>query len=51
MVTPYEKLKSLDGAMQYLKDGITFSDLDKIALTDDEAAVQLQQARKQLQTS
>ena len=30
-MTPYVKLKSLENARQYLKDGITFEDLDKIA--------------------
>ena len=31
--TPYEKFKSLPNAEQYLKPGITFADLDKIAMT------------------
>ena len=31
--TPYQKLKSLDNAAQYLKPGITFEMLDKIAMT------------------
>lgn len=50
MMTPYEELKSLDNAEQYLKPGITFSELDAIAysITDNEAAAQLQAARKQL---
>ena len=30
-MTPYEKLKSLTDAAQYLKSEITFTDLDKIA--------------------
>lgn len=30
-LTPYEKFKSLPNAEQYLKTGITFADLDKIA--------------------
>jgi transposase InsO family protein len=30
-MTPYEKLKSLENAEQYLKPGITFEDLDNIA--------------------
>ena len=30
-MTPYEKLKSLNNASQYLKPGITFEQLDKIA--------------------
>ncbi len=32
MMTPYEKLKSLENAEQYLKAGVSFSDLDKIAM-------------------
>jgi hypothetical protein len=34
-MTPYEKLKSLDNAEQYLKPGITFEELDKIAYADE----------------
>ena len=30
-MTPYQKLKSLNNAKQYLKEGITFAELDKIA--------------------
>lgn len=50
MMTPYEKLKSLSEAEQYLKPGITFGQLDDIALaiSDNEAAQQLNEARKQL---
>jgi len=50
MMTPYEKLKSLDNAEHYLKPGVTFSILDEIAhrVSDNEAAAQLQAARKQL---
>lgn len=50
MMTPYEKLKSLDEAEQYLKNGINFETLDSIArnLTDNEAAKQLKQARYKL---
>jgi len=50
MKTPYEKFKSLENAKQYLKDGVTFDDLDKIALaiTDNEAADQLNEERKKL---
>jgi len=32
-MTPYEKLKSFENAEQYLKPGITFEELDKIAYT------------------
>lgn len=50
MMTPYDKLKSLHHAAQYLKTGITFESLDKIALemTDNESASQLKQARYKL---
>lgn len=50
MMTPYEKLKSLPEAKQYLKPGMTFKQLDDIALSisDNEAANQLNEARKQL---
>lgn len=50
MATPYEKLKSLPNAEQYLRSGVNFTELDKIAtsITDNEAARQLQVARKQL---
>ncbi|MEX2517369.1 MAG: hypothetical protein WD572_10775 [Gammaproteobacteria bacterium] len=50
MMTPYDKLKSLDNAEQYLKPGITFLKLDTIAyrISDNDAAAQLQAARKQL---
>ena len=50
MMTPYEKLTSLPEAKQYLKPGMTFKQLDDIALSisDNEAAHQLNEARKQL---
>ena len=50
MMTPYDKLKSLDNAEQYLKTGVTFLGLDAIAhrVSDNDAAAQLQAARKQL---
>ena len=46
-MTPYDKLKSLEQAQQYLKTGITFDQLDKEAkkLTDNEAAKLLQEAK------
>jgi len=49
-MTPYDKLKSLDDAEQYLKPGMSFLALDAIALkvSDNDAAAQLQAARKQL---
>jgi hypothetical protein len=36
VMTPYEKLKSLKNAKQYLKDGITFEELDKIAYQESD---------------
>ena len=47
MMTPYEKLKSLDHAEQFLKPGITFEQLDAQAhaLSDNEAAQRLNDAR------
>jgi hypothetical protein len=50
MMTPYDKLKSLEKAGNYLKPGITFEILDKAALrqTDDQAADQLQKERSKL---
>ena len=50
MMTPCEKLKSLPEAKQYLKPGMTFQRLHDIALniSDNEAAHQLNEARKQL---
>ena len=50
MMTPYEKLKSLAGAAEYLKPGVTFEQLDAIAYTisDNEAARRLNQARTEL---
>ena len=34
--TPYEKLKNLKNAEQYLKEGVTFEKLDKIAYAEDD---------------
>ena len=50
VMTPYEKLKSLDKAEQYLKPEITFKMLDKqaIAMTDFESAKSLCRAQKKL---
>jgi transposase InsO family protein len=50
MMTPYEKLKSLANAAQYLKPQVTFETLDKEAmqLTDLAAAKRLKQAREAL---
>lgn len=48
--TPYEKFKSLPGAEDYLKPGITFEQLDDIAMqcSDNEAARRLNRARDRL---
>ena len=50
MMTPYEKLRSLPDAEAYLKDGVTFKQLDEIAgsMSDNEAARRLNQARNRL---
>ena len=47
MMTPYEKLKSLPLAEQYLKPTITFQQLDAQAgaISDNEAAQRLNNAR------
>ena len=36
VMTPYDKLKSLENASEHLKVGITFTDLDKIALAESD---------------
>lgn len=48
--TPYEKLKSLPHAQDYLKPGVTFARLDAIAyaISDNESARQLNAARREL---
>ena len=50
MMTPYEKLKSLHEAEQFLKPGITFQQLDAqaSAISDNEAARRLNEARATL---
>lgn len=50
MMTPYDKFKSLPNADQFLKPGLSFHSLDDIAyaISDNEAAKRLQQARRQL---
>ncbi len=47
---PYDKLKSLPGAKDCLKPGVTFAILDAVALriSDNQAAEQLQKARQKL---
>jgi transposase InsO family protein len=50
MRTPYEKLKSLPDAAQFLKPGVTFATLDAqaAAMSDNEAARRLNEARGKL---
>lgn len=50
VMTPYEKLKSLKNAKQFLKHGITFEALDRQAMgmTDLEAAHALRHAQREL---
>ncbi len=47
---PYERFKSLANARQYLKPGITFEMLDKIAYqkSDNECAAEMQKAKEEL---
>lgn len=50
LMTPYDKLKSLPDAHCYLKPGVTFKQLDDIAMqcSDNEAARRLNKARDEL---
>jgi hypothetical protein len=50
MMTPYDKLKSLPDAKDYLKPGVSFEILYKLAheISDNQAADQLQKARHKL---
>jgi len=50
MSTPYDKLKSLPQADTFLKPGVTFEQLDAIALAlcDNAAAKQMNEAKRQL---
>ena len=50
MMTPYEKLKSLPHAEQYLKPEISFAQLDALAcaISDNDAAQRLNEARTRL---
>ena len=49
-MTPYDKLKSMPEAGSYLKPGVTFEQMDKIAheCSDNEAAKHLNSARAKL---
>lgn len=48
--TPYERLKGLENAEQYLKEGILFADIDKIAyvMSDNVCATMMQEAKYNL---
>lgn len=50
MNTPYDKLKSLPKSEEFLKPGITFDQLDAIALaiSDNEAASKVNEAKLKL---
>ena len=50
MMTPYEKFKSIPEASQYLKDGVTFEQLNAQAaeMSDNNAALAMNDARKKL---
>ena len=50
MMTPYDKLKSLPKAKDYLKPGFSFAILDQLAhqISDNQAADRLQKARQTL---
>ena len=50
MTTPYEKLKSLPEASTFLRQGVTFAELDRLAtaVSDNVAAHRLNEARKTL---
>lgn len=47
---PYEKLKSLENAGQYLKDSFSFKQLDEIAyeMSDNDFAAEMQKAKEEL---
>jgi len=49
-MTPYEKLKSLNNAKQYLKEGFSFEELDRIAYekSDNEFAEEMNRAKREL---
>jgi transposase InsO family protein len=50
MMTPYERFKGLREAQKYLKDGITFTELDKIAyaMSDNEFAETMAKEKRKL---
>ena len=50
MMTPYDKLKSIENNQQYLNEGITFAMLDDIAkaMSDNDADLLLQRGSAKL---
>jgi hypothetical protein len=50
MMTPYEKLKSLEQAKNYLKESLSFEQLDKDAyrMSDNQFTDRMNLAKKQL---
>jgi len=50
MMTPYEKLRSLESAQDFLKTSLSFEPLDKVAdrISDNKSADQLNLAKKRL---
>ncbi|SMG65192.1 [weak similarity to] integrase catalytic subunit [methanotrophic bacterial endosymbiont of Bathymodiolus sp.] len=50
MMIPYEKLKSLESAKDFLKPSLSFEQLDKVAyrVSDNKSADQLNLAKKRL---
>lgn len=50
VMTPYERLKSLENPAQYLKNGITFDGLDKLAYaeSDNEFGIKMMKAKEEL---
>lgn len=50
MMTPYEKLKSIPEASQYLKEGVTLKQMNAqaVKMSDNDAALALNNARKKL---
>lgn len=49
-MTPYEKLKSIEGVEKHLKPGITFNDLDEIAyaMSHTEYAMLMQKEKEKM---
>ncbi|PIQ91801.1 MAG: hypothetical protein COV69_04605, partial [Parcubacteria group bacterium CG11_big_fil_rev_8_21_14_0_20_39_14] len=49
-LTPYEALRRLPGAQEFLKEGLTFEKLDTIAKkqSDNECAIAMQKAKDEI---